>query len=183
VLNWRVRTPIEILNEIYSQLEKANLIYELKSLRNEASHHFMPSEFIAEVGSMLLSMNMKKDVNLAIGHLIKEFTEYSIANGIKSQPSKFYSIEQKRFEIDGKNFTDLKGFYNSIGDQLVENNEWGKNWNALNDILLGGFIKTEYAEPFILTWKNSDLSKINLEDFEDIVKLIRQHEHIELELK
>lgn len=143
----------------------------------------MPSEFLGETGSILLSMNKKKEVNQFIGHLIEEFIECSLANGINPQPSKFYSIEQKKFEIDGKDFDDLKGFYNSIGNQLVENNEWGKNWNALNDILYGGFIKTEYGEPFILIWKNLDLSKVKLTDFKDIVGLIKQHEHIELELK
>ena len=77
-----MRTPIEILNEIYSQLEKADLIYEMKSLKNEASHHPMPAEFIGEIGSILLSMNRKKKVNQTIGHLIKEYIEIAQENGI-----------------------------------------------------------------------------------------------------
>ena len=43
----------------------------------------------------------------------------------------------KVFEIDGNDFNDLNSFYDTIGTQIVENNEWGKNWNALNDILYG----------------------------------------------
>jgi RNAse (barnase) inhibitor barstar len=61
--------------------------------------------------------------------------------------------------------------------------KWGKNWNAFNDILKGGFVKTEYEEPFRLTWKNSHVSRNRLEDFNDIVDLIGSHKHIELVLQ
>ena len=59
----------------------------------------------------------------------------------------------------------------------------GKNWNALNDILYGGFVKTECEEKFRLVWLNSEYSKRNLTDFQDIVNLIKEHKHIKLELK
>lgn len=88
----------------------------------------------------------------------------------------------KEFTINGEDFSDLNGFFDSIGSTLVEKNEWGKNWNAFNDILRGGFINTEYEEPFILFWRNAHLSKERLTDFDDIVQLIRQNEHIELRL-
>ncbi|MFZ5551571.1 MAG: barstar family protein [Bacteroidota bacterium] len=91
--------------------------------------------------------------------------------------------DQKVFEIDGNTFNNLKEFFDVIGTQLTENNRWGKNWNALNDILRGGFVKTEYEEPFRLIWKNSGVSRKTLTDFEDIVSLIKSHEHIDLELK
>lgn len=74
----------------------------------------------------------------------------------------------------------MKGFYNEIGAQLTENNDWGKNWNALNDILIGGFIKTEYGEPFRLLWLNSKKSQSNLAEYNEIVELIKEHDHIEL---
>jgi RNAse (barnase) inhibitor barstar len=89
----------------------------------------------------------------------------------------------KEFEIEGNDFGDLNSFFDAIGTQLVEKNEWGKNWNALNDILYGGFIKTEYEEPFKLIWNNSEVSKSRLKDFHDIVDLIKKHKHIELILK
>ena len=92
-------------------------------------------------------------------------------------------IEKKKFAIDGKDFSDLKGLYNAIGKQLVENNKWGKNWNAFNDILRGGFVKTEYDEPFTLTWRNANVSRNRLEDFDSIVNLIGKHSHIELVLE
>ena len=92
-------------------------------------------------------------------------------------------MRKKEFHIDGNDFSDIEEFMNSIGEQLVENNNWGKNWAALNDILWGGFIKTEYEEPFKLIWLNSLVSKTNLDEFEKIVNLIEEHSHIELELK
>mgnify|MGYP000388961864 CR=1 FL=1 len=92
-------------------------------------------------------------------------------------------MNKKEFIIDGNDFLDLEGFMNSIGEHLVENNDWGKNWNALNDILWGGFVKTDYEEPFKLLWLNSNISKVNLDVFADLVELIKEHKHIELELK
>lgn len=178
-----MRKPVEILDEIYISLEEANLIYELKSLKNEVSNHFNFTEFVAETGSILLSMNNKKEVNKSIGNLIKEYISVAHSSGIFPESAKFYSLEQKIFVVDGKDFEDLKGFYNAIGKQLVENNNWGKNWNAFNDILRGGFIKTEFGDPIILKWKNSEISKQKLTDFKDIVTLIKEHKHIDLILE
>ncbi|MBK6952010.1 MAG: barstar family protein [Crocinitomicaceae bacterium] len=86
----------------------------------------------------------------------------------------------KTFEIDGEKFNTLSAFFNEIGSKLVENNTWGKNWNAFDDILVGGFVLTEYEEPFKLIWINSDISKDKLKDFNDIVKQIQSHAHITL---
>jgi RNAse (barnase) inhibitor barstar len=178
-----MRHHLEIIDDIYKELEKANLIYELKSLKNEVSHNFTSTELIGGVCSILLKMYEKDETRTAAGHLIKEFKDYARGLGISADSSELYSLRQKEFEIDGEEFSDLKGFYQVIGQQLVDKNEWGKNWNALNDILIGGFIKTEYGEPFKLIWKNSSISRQLLEDFSDIVELIKGHRHISLELK
>ncbi len=178
-----MRDHLKIIDDIYKELEKASLIYEFKSLKNEASHHFTSTELIGGVCSILLKMNEKTDTRNAIGNLIAEFEDYSRRLGILAQPSNLYSLQQKEFEIDGQKFSDLKGFFQAIGEQLVDENKWGKNWNALNDILVGGFIKTEYGEPFKLVWRNSTVSEQRLEDYNDIVELIKGHDHIDLELK
>jgi hypothetical protein len=147
-----MRAHLDIIEDIFNKLENSNLIYELRSLRNEVSQNYTFTELVGETGSMLLKMKEKPEVQKAIGQLISEFIEFSKANGITL-------------------------------NQLVENNEWGKNWNALNDILIGGFIKTEYGEPLKLIWLNSEMSRSRLEDFDDIVILIKEHNHIDLELK
>lgn len=89
----------------------------------------------------------------------------------------------KIFKLNGREFNTTNEFFDTIGELLVENNDWGKNWDALNDILYGGFIKTDCEEEFKLIWLNSEYSKINLTDFQKIVDLIKEHEHIKLELK
>jgi len=174
------RFHLDILSDIYTELEKAGLLYELMSLKNVADHQFTSSEFLGEVGSILLKMDQKQVVNQSIGPLISEFVIYCNKQKIYPTPSPFYSIEKKEFAIDGKDFSDLKGFYNAIGKELVENNKWRKNRDAFNDILRGGFIKTEYGEPFKLIWKNANVSCANLEDFDYIINLIGEHSHIEL---
>jgi len=177
-----MRIQLDILTDIYTELEKSGLLYELKSLKNVADHQYTSSEFLGEVGAILLKMDQKQIVNQSIGPLINEFVDYCNSNNVYPTPSPFYSLEKKEFTIDGKDFSDLKSFYNAIGKQLVENNKWGKNWNAFNDILRGGFIKTEYEEPFTLIWTNANVSRNRLEDFDNIIKLIGKHSHIELVL-
>ena len=66
--------------------------------------------------------------------------------------------------IDGLNFSDLEGFYDEIDRVLTKDLDWktGHNLNAFNDLLRGGFGVHDYEEPFILIWKNSAKSKLEL---------------------
>jgi len=178
-----MRHHLQIIDEICQELERANLCYELKSLRNEVRHPCTSTELIGGVCSILLKMNEKVETRNAVGHLTREFDDYARQLGVFAEASKSYSLTRKEFEIDGAEFSDLKGFFHVIGQQLVNNNQWGRNWNAFNDILVGGFVRTEYGEPFKLTWKNSAISRQELVDYSDIVELIKSHDHIELDLK
>lgn len=63
------------------------------------------------------------------------------------------------FEIDGSNFIDREGFFDEISK--IVGDGWGKNLDALNDILCGA-MGTPFDEPFILVWKNSALSRERL---------------------
>lgn len=178
-----MRTHLDIISDLNAELLANGFEYEFKALKNEVSHHFTATELIGEVGSLLLKMQQKESIKNSVGGLIDEFVQYSKNAGIHSTPSKTYSLQQKELIIDGNQFSDLKGFFNEIGAILTEGNKWGKNWNALNDILHSGFIKTEYGEPFILIWKNSEKSKGELQDYLDLVDLIREHQHIDLRLE
>jgi RNAse (barnase) inhibitor barstar len=179
-----MRNHLDILEDIYQKLASKSLNYELNVLKNEVSHHFNATELIGESSSILLKMKEVPDVHLCIGQLIDEFMEFAKSQGIQAKlPSTTYSCQPKEFFINGIEFSNLKGFYNVIGSQLVENNNWGKNWNALNDILIGGFGRTEYGEPYKLTWINSNISRTKLEDFDYLVQLIGKHQQIEFELK
>ena len=64
---------------------------------------------------------------------------------------------KKTFVIDGVNFLTLEEFYDEIGRVLIPSATWGKNLDAFNDILRGGFGTPD--EGFILIWKNSNLSR------------------------
>ena len=171
---------LEAIDEIIHQLKARGLNYDSRILKNEVRSSATGGELCSRVGSTLLAMKNQQTVNEAIGTQIDQFVNFCHSQGLIVKPSPFYLPEQKEFIIDGKEFEDLKGFYNSIGSQLTESNDWGKNWNALNDILYGGFVKTEYCEPFKLIWKNSKLSEERLgQDNKDIVSLIMEHDHIE----
>lgn len=172
---------LQAIDAIMHQLQVHGLKYDANYLQNEVRSSATGGELCSRVGSTLLAMKNKQEVKEAIGPHIDEFVDFCYSQGLLVKSCPFYSTKQKEFTIDGKEFEDLKGFYNAIGTQLTEDNNWGKNWNALNDILYGGFIKTEYCEPFKLIWKNSVLSEEKLrQDYNDIVSLIKEHDHIEL---
>ena len=61
------------------------------------------------------------------------------------------------FVIEGRDFTTLEGFYDEISRVLIPQVEWGRNLDAFNDILRGGF-RTP-TDGFILEWQSSELSK------------------------
>jgi RNAse (barnase) inhibitor barstar len=64
------------------------------------------------------------------------------------------------YEIDGTDFTSLDGFYDAISKKLIPSAVWGRNLDAFNDILRGGFGTPR--EGFVLRWKNAALSRVRL---------------------
>jgi RNAse (barnase) inhibitor barstar len=70
----------------------------------------------------------------------------------------------KEIVIDGSNFNTLAEFYDEIENKLTKGLEWriGRNLDALNDVLTGGFGIHDYEERIILVWTNSEKSKNNL---------------------
>jgi RNAse (barnase) inhibitor barstar len=64
------------------------------------------------------------------------------------------------YEIDGARFWTLEEFYDQISRVLIPDVYWGRNLNAFNDILRGGFGTPD--EGFSLVWKNSALSRQRL---------------------
>ena len=62
------------------------------------------------------------------------------------------------YEIDGSRCSTLESFYDEVARVLVSPGVfWGRNLNAFNDILRGGFGTPEGG--FILRWMNSELSR------------------------
>jgi len=88
--------------------------------------------------------------------------------------------------LDGRDFSDIYGFYGEIQKHLTKNLGWkiGNNLDALNDILRGGFGFHECDESIRVLWLYSDKSKQDLgEDiFNRIVQVFKEHENKENEL-
>ncbi len=66
-------------------------------------------------------------------------------------------ILRKTYEIDGANFSTLDEFFEEISRVLVPGVDWGRNMNAFNDLLRGGFGTPKGG--FLLRWKNSAISR------------------------
>lgn len=66
--------------------------------------------------------------------------------------------------IDGNTFSDLSGFYDEVERKLTHGMGWrmGRNLDALNDVLRGGFGFHDYGEELTLTWLNSGKSTRDL---------------------
>jgi len=72
-------------------------------------------------------------------------------------------------QIDGARFTFLEGFYDEVSRQLVPGANWGRNLDAFNDILRGGFGTP--VGGFVLIWKNHALSRAHLGYHETVRQL------------
>lgn len=86
------------------------------------------------------------------------------------------------FEIDGSEFASLGEFYDLITDRLLKGATWGRNLDAFNDILSGGFGTPEQG--FVIEWKNHEVSRRLLSDlvtkegrplFDVLVEIIEDH--------
>jgi RNAse (barnase) inhibitor barstar len=81
-------------------------------------------------------------------------------------------MNKRSYEIDGSRFSTLEGFFEEISSVLIPGTDWGKNLDAFNDILRGGFGTPD--DGFILKWKNSNLSRERLGYAETIRQLERR---------
>jgi hypothetical protein len=64
------------------------------------------------------------------------------------------------YEIDGRRFSTLEGFFEEIDRVLIKEAFWGHNLNAFNDILRGGFGTPEGG--FTLVWSHHEVSRERL---------------------
>jgi RNAse (barnase) inhibitor barstar len=83
----------------------------------------------------------------------------------------------KEYVLDGTKITSLEAFYDEIGDALAVGKRWGRNLDALDDVLSGGDLGIP-DDGFILTWAHSEASRNSLGAgvFERLVEVIRDHE-------
>jgi len=74
---------------------------------------------------------------------------------MRPQPPEPSPAGLPEFVLDGTSFDDLAGFFTAITRTLGVTG-WGRNLDAFNDILRGGFGTPEGG--FILRWANSAIS-------------------------
>jgi RNAse (barnase) inhibitor barstar len=77
----------------------------------------------------------------------------------------------KEYILDGSKITSLEAFYDQVSEGLIPDTYWGRNLDAFNDILRGGFGTPE--EGFVLRWTHSEVSRTNLSHTETIRQLER----------
>jgi RNAse (barnase) inhibitor barstar len=67
----------------------------------------------------------------------------------------------KTVEIDGNSFSNLIEFYDEIERKFTKGLNWriGRNLDAFNDVMRGGFGVYEYLEDIEVIWLNSTRSK------------------------
>ena len=85
------------------------------------------------------------------------------------------SLRQK-FTIDGRHFSTMSGFYDEVEQVFTCGLNWkiGRNLNAFNDILRGGFGRHEYGEPIHIKWiayqkSIRDLSQETMDTITEII--------------
>ncbi len=66
----------------------------------------------------------------------------------------------REYVLDGEKVTSLEAFYQQISDTLIPGADWGRNLDAFDDILSGGFGTPE--DGFVLRWTHSGTSRENL---------------------
>jgi RNAse (barnase) inhibitor barstar len=78
-------------------------------------------------------------------------------------------MQKPEYVIDGEKFSVLEEFYEEIERVLIPGAAWGRNLDAFNDILRGGFGTPEGG--FVLRWRQSDLSRKRLGYVETVRQL------------
>lgn len=84
--------------------------------------------------------------------------------------------QRQAFTIDGRHFSTMAGFYDEAEQVFTCGLNWkiGRNLNAFNDILRGGFGRHEYGEPIHIKWIAYQKSVRNLgqETIDTITEII-----------
>lgn len=77
------------------------------------------------------------------------------------------------FVIDGERFSTLESFFREFSRVALPTVRWGRNLDAFNDVLRGGFI-VGGDDGVVLKWINSDLSRARLGQ-KETVRQVRKH--------
>jgi RNAse (barnase) inhibitor barstar len=76
------------------------------------------------------------------------------------------------YELDGNRISTMEDFFAEVDRVLMPNVDWGRNLDALNDILRGGFGTPKLG--FTILWKEHALSRARLGYPETVRQLERR---------
>jgi RNAse (barnase) inhibitor barstar len=81
----------------------------------------------------------------------------------------------KEYVIEGMRISSIWTFYDEISRVLIPGARWGRNLDAFNDILRGGFGTPE--DGFTLVWNDSAISRkqLGVPTFDQLVEIILDH--------
>jgi len=86
-------------------------------------------------------------------------------------------MQKQSFVIDGLEISTLEEFFDRFQNAVLDGARWGRNLDAFNDVLRGGFGSPDGG--FVLIWKNHSTSKERLGYGETIrqleIRLTRCH--------
>jgi RNAse (barnase) inhibitor barstar len=88
---------------------------------------------------------------------------------------RYGSVMAKEYVLDGRKITSLEAFYDQVSSVLIPGADWGRNLDAFNDILRGGFGTP--PEGFVLRWTHSATSRANLGYAETVRQLEERLRH------
>jgi RNAse (barnase) inhibitor barstar len=73
-------------------------------------------------------------------------------------------MNRKTILLDANRFSTLASFYQEVENACTKDLGWsiGRNLDAFNDVLWGGFGVHDYEEPVQLIWLHSDKSRRDL---------------------
>jgi RNAse (barnase) inhibitor barstar len=87
------------------------------------------------------------------------------------------------YSLDGRKIRDWETFCDEFGRQVIPGMSWGRNLDALADVLRGGF---GTPDEFLVIWRGSALSAgawpAGPRSIETIVQIFDEAEDVELEL-
>ena len=77
-------------------------------------------------------------------------------------------------ELDGAAMPDLAAFYDQVGERIIPGASWGRNLDAFDDILRGGFGTPD--DGLTIVWHDAAAARRSLgTDFTTLVEIIHEH--------
>ena len=108
-------------------------------------------------------------VNLNNGFRLVGHCDSTLTRALFVEDSGVRLKMASEYVLDGAAITSLEGFYEQVSSAIIPGVGWGRNLDAFNDILHGGFGTPDGG--FTIRWMNSDLSRAHLGHAETVWQL------------